>query len=162
MTDNFVQLEKDNILRLQIKDAEGKPTGEHLEFDIEDIELPLIYQEMLDNDKKYRQRLKNEFVIIEKRQDVKGKKIFSKNQEDKLKTLKKFFEDETENLNKFLGKNGVQKLLNGRKLGWTSLATIIDIINNQIMPKLKINYQTIDKQIKQKYSIKENDSKVLK
>ena len=53
MTDNFIQLQEDNILRLEIKDSEGKPTGEHLEFDLEDIELPLIYQEIIENDKKF-------------------------------------------------------------------------------------------------------------
>jgi hypothetical protein len=39
--ENFVQLKKDNILRIGIKTADGVDTGNHLEFDMEDIELPL-------------------------------------------------------------------------------------------------------------------------
>ena len=40
MTD-VIQLKKDNILRIGIKDSNGVDTGVHLEFDLEDIELHL-------------------------------------------------------------------------------------------------------------------------
>lgn len=162
MTDNFIQLEKDNILRLEIKDVEGKPTGEHLEFDLDDVEMPLKYQQMLETSKKNKSILRNQFVIIEKRQDVKGKKIFSKNEEDKIKALQKFFYDEADNLNIFLGENGVQKLLNGRKLGWTTLGEIGRIINKQIAPYLDVNRKTIEERIKELYAPKENKKEVLK
>ena len=46
MTDNVIKLNKDNRLRLNIITADGKDTGEVLEFDLEDIELPLKYQEL--------------------------------------------------------------------------------------------------------------------
>ena len=36
MTDNFIKLNKSNILRLGIKTDEGVDTGEYLEFDLED------------------------------------------------------------------------------------------------------------------------------
>jgi hypothetical protein len=42
---DFIQLKKDNILRIGIKDTKGNDTGEHLEFDLEDIELPLKLNE---------------------------------------------------------------------------------------------------------------------
>ncbi len=42
---DFIQLKKDNIFRIGIKDIEGNDTGEHLEFDLEDIELPLRLNE---------------------------------------------------------------------------------------------------------------------
>ena len=38
---NFIKLKKDSILRIGIKDANGVDTGEHFEFDLEDIEFPL-------------------------------------------------------------------------------------------------------------------------
>ena len=44
MTD-FIQIKKDDILRIGIKDANGIETGEHLEFDLEDIDLPLRINE---------------------------------------------------------------------------------------------------------------------
>ena len=84
MTDNFIKLNKNEVLRLGIKTEDGKDTGEFLEFDLDDIELPLKYQDLLERDKKNKEHLKNEMLIIDKRQDVKGKKLFSKNEEDKI------------------------------------------------------------------------------
>lgn len=54
MTDNFIKLNKSDVLTLGIKTNDGKETGEFLEFDLEDIELPLKYQELLEKDKKIR------------------------------------------------------------------------------------------------------------
>ena len=152
MTDNFIQLEKDEVLRLGIKTNDGKDTGEFLEFDLEDIELPLKYQELIEKDKKNKEWLRNQFLIIEKRQDVKGKQLLSKNEEDKIKAINDFLKKETEIYNIFLGENGVQKLLNGDKLKWSSLKTIDEIITKQIMPRLNINMNKITDKIKEKYS----------
>ena len=152
MTDNFIQLKRDNILRLGIRTIDGKETGEHLEFDLEDIELPLRYQELVEKDKKNKEWLRNQFLIIEKRQDVKGKKIMSKNEEDKIKSLNEFFKKEVEVYNMFLGENGVEKLLNGRKLGWTSLSEIDEIIEKQIISHLDLSMENIAKKVKDKYN----------
>ena len=163
MIDNFIQLNKSNILKLKIKTDDGKETGEFLEFDLEDIELPLKYQDLLNEDKKNKERLRNQVLIIDKRQDVKGRKLLSKNEEDKIKALNEFFKKEIEIYNIFLGENGVQKLLNGRKLGWTSLQEIDEIIGKQIMPYLDKNMKSITEKIKEKYSDAVNRSKeVLK
>lgn len=151
MTDNFIQLNKDDILRLGIKTSDGKETGEYLEFDLEDIELPLKYQELIEKDKKNKEHLKNQMLIIEKRQDVKGKKLLSKNEEDKIKALNEFFNKEKEIYNMFLGERGVEKLLNGRKLGWTSLQEIDEIIAKQISPYLDLRMDKITEKIKGKY-----------
>ena len=157
MTDNFIQLKKDNVLRLGIKTSDGKDTGEVLEFDLEDIELPLKYQDLLEQEKKNRQNLKNQMLIIEKRQDVKGKKLMSKNEEDKIKAINEFYKKEEEILNGFLGERGVEKLLNGRKLGWTSLDEIDEIISTQIAPHLKTNMESISDKIKKKYANKQEE-----
>lgn len=149
---DFIQLNKDNILRLGIKTNDGKDTGEFLEFDLEDIELPLRYQELLEKDKMNKGNLRNQMLIIDKRQDVKGKKLMSKNEEDKIKALNEFFKKEVEIYNIFLGENGVQKLLNGRKLGWTSLQEIDEIIEKQIAPHLDLTMTKITDKVKEKYS----------
>lgn len=151
MTDNFIKLGKNDVLRLGIKTDEGVDTGEYLEFDLEDIELPLKYQELIEKDKKNKEHLKNQLMIIDKRQDVKGKKLMSKNEEDKIKALNEFFKKEEEVYNMFLGENGVKKLLNGRKLGWTSLQEIDEIIGKQISPYLDIRMDKITEKVKQKY-----------
>lgn len=151
MTENYIQLKKSNILKLGIKDSEGNPTGEFLKFNLEDIELPLKYQTMEEKSRKNRINLKNELTIIEKRQDIKGKKMFSKNEEDKLRAYKKFFDNEVEIYNMFLGENGVQKLLNGEALGWESLADIDEIIEKQILPFIDVKIENITKKIEEKY-----------
>ena len=160
--DNVIKLNKDNILRLRIETSEGVDTGEVISIDLEDIELPLKYQELIEKDKKNKENLRNQLFIIDKRQDVKGKKLLSKNQEDKIKALNDFFNKEIEVYNIFLGENGVQKLLNGRKIGWTRLQEIDEIIENQIMPHVEIDMKKITDKVKQKYGKASNNKEVLK
>lgn len=152
MTDNFVQLKNDEVLRLKIKTSDGEYTGEELVFDLEDIELPLKYQELLEKDKKNREAIKNMMIIIDKRQDVKGKKLLSKNEEDKLKAISDFFKKEVEVYNMFLGERGVEKLLNGRKIGWTTLTEIDEIIDKQIRPYIRMDMKRITDKVKEKYN----------
>lgn len=157
--ENFIQLNKDDVLRLEIRTDDGKSTGEFLEFDLEDIELPLKYQEMSEMEKRNQQNLRNQFLIIDKRQDVKGKKLLSKNEEDKIKALNDFFKKEEEIYDMFLGKGGVKKLLNGRKMGWTSLKNIDEIIKKQIMPHFDLSMERITNKVKEKYSQSKNKDK---
>ena len=152
MTDNVIKLNKDNSFRLRIETEDGKDTGEFLEFQLDDIELPLRYQELLEKDKKNKENLKNQMIIIDKRQDVKGKKLMSKNEEDKIKAMNEFFLKEVEVYNMFLGPRGVEKLLNGRKFTWTTLQEIDDIIGQQIMPHIDISMENITNKIKEKYN----------
>lgn len=157
-SDNYIQLkENKSILKLWIRDEKGNETGEYLRFNLEDMELPFIYQEILEKDKKARLDLRNQIVIIEKKQDHKGKKLFSSQEEAKLKATKEFFEKEVEIYNMFLGENGVQKLLNGDELSWSTLDIIDEIIEKQIMPQLKINAEDIKSRIMKKYSNNKRD-----
>lgn len=164
-----IQLKNENIYRVfvytqEIKDetgkiiVESKPTGEYLEFDLEDIELPFIYQDMIEKLKENHKKIKNKFLIIEKQQDHKGKKLMSSNEEAKVKTLNEFYKEQTKIYNMFLGENGVQKLLNGRKMRWTTLSEIDEIIEKQIAPKLDITLDDITNKIKNKYSKKKEDN----
>lgn len=152
MTEYAIKLNKEETLKLNIFDSEGNDTGEYLEFDLEDIELPLRYQELIEKDKKNKENLRNQLLIIEKRQDVKGKKLLSKNEEDKIRALNNFFIKEVEVYNMFLGPRGVEKLLNGRKFTWTTLQEIDEIIEKQISPYLNVNIQKITDKVKEKYS----------
>lgn len=155
MEENYIQLKKDeNILRLHIRDEEGKDTGESLIFDLKDISIFEKYQKIIDEDKKSREELKRKFLIIEKKQDHKGIFLESANEEEKLKIIKEFYEKQVELYNLFLGENGVQKLLNGRNLNWTTLAEINEIINTCIIPKFKVNAENIKDEIINKYSLK--------
>lgn len=161
MDKNFIQLKKDNILRLGIKTEDGVDTGEVLEFDLEDIELPLKYQELVERDKKNKEQLRNQMLIIDKRQDVKGKKLLSKNEEDKIKALNDFFKKEAEIYDGFLGKDGVKKLTNGRRLGWMVFDEIDEIIEKQITPHLDLTMSKITDKVKEKYGKAIEKSKEL-
>ena len=156
MKDNYIQLNKDDRLKLEIFTEDGKSTGEYLVFDLEDIELPLKYQQLVDDHKKNLQWIKNQEVIIKKREDVKGKKLLSKNEEDLMIAYKEFFNKETEIYNMFLGENGVQKLLNGRQIGWTRLREIDGIIEKYIVPQLNISKDKIINKIKTTYGNQDN------
>ncbi len=151
MTDNVIKLNNNDILKLEIVTDKGEKTGEYLEFDLEDIELPLRYQELIEKDKKNKEYLRNQILIIEKREDVKGKKLLTKNEEDKIKAFNEFFMKQIEVYNMFLGPRGVEKLLNGRKFTWTTLQEIDEIIEKQIMPHVKIDMKKITDKVKSKY-----------
>ena len=156
-SDNEIQLKKDNILRLKIRDAEGNDTGNSLEFDLEDIELPLRLQELVEKDKATRIDLRNKLKILDKKQDHKGKKLLSFKEEEQIKIMQDFYKKEVEIYNMFLGKNGVEKLLNGRRLSWGTLDEIDEIINEAILPKLKMSAEDIKNKIMKKYSNKRDD-----
>ena len=152
MADNFIKLNENDILRLEIRTSDGESTGQYLEFDLEDIELLLRYQELVEKDKKNKEWLRNQILIIDKRQDVKGKKLLSKNEEDKIKSVNEFFKREIEVYNMFLGENGVQKLLNGRRMGWSTLEEIDEIIEKQIVPHFNLTMDKITDKVKKKYA----------
>ena len=162
MTENFIQLNKSDVLRLGIRTEDGKETGEYLEFDLGDIELPLRYQELIEKDKKNKEHLRNQMIIIDKREDVKGKKLLSKNEEDKIRAINEFFLKEIEVYNMFLGPRGIEKLLNGRKFTWTTLQEIDEIIEKQISPHLDVNMKNITEKVKEKYNqaIKKNEEQI--
>ena len=160
--ENFIQLKKDNILKIGIKDSDGNDTGEHLEFDMEDINLALRLNECDEKHRKNLEFLRNQFIIIDKKEDKKGKKILSWKEEEKLKVLQEFYKREMEALDLFLGENGTKKLLNGRNPYYSMYEDINDMLK-PILPKLKLRADDIAKKIKDKYSNVNNQEKnVLK
>ena len=154
---NFIQLKKDNILRIGIKDADDNDTGQFLEFDLEDIDLPLKYQECEERHRKNLQNLKYKLVIINKKEDKKGKKLLSYKEEEKIKAIKEFYLEEMVALDLVLGENGTKKILNGRK-PYFSMYEDIDEMLEPILPVLKKGFDSIEDKIKQKYQIKEEDN----
>lgn len=159
---NSIQLkESKEILRLRIKDEKGNDTGNSLEFNLGDLDYLLILQDMMEADKKNRAYLQNQYTIIDKKQDHKGKKLFSSNEEAKIKVMNEFYKKEAEIYDMFLGKDGVKKLLNGRKLTPATLDEIDEIIEKAILPKLEIKAEDMKKNIMEKYSNKEKRDDVI-
>lgn len=149
--ENFIQLKKDNILRIGIKTADGKETGEHLEFDMEDVELPLRLNECEAQHRKNINDLKMKVLLIDKKEDKKGKKILSWKEEEKIKLFKEFYEKEMESLDLFLGEGGTAKLLNGRKPYYSMYEDISDMLK-PILPLLKKSTDDIISKVKEKYA----------
>lgn len=157
---DFIQLKKDNILRIGIKDANGVDVGEHLEFDLEDIELPLRIKQCEAKHYKNVEFVRNQFVIINKKEDKKGKFYLSSNEEEKIKVLQEFYKREMEALDLFLGDGGTKKMLGGRK-PYLSMYEDINEILAPILPKIQIRAEDIMDKIKGKYGEKK-ETDVLK
>lgn len=153
--ENFIQLKKDNILRFGIKDAEGNVIeGKYLEFDIEDISLPLRLNKMEIEHKKNLNSLKIQLSALEKKEDKKGKYLLSWKEEEGLKIVKTFFEKEIDTLDLFLGKGMTRVLLNGREPYYEMFDDIVEMLQ-PIMPVIEENFTSLTDRIKQKYSKKE-------
>lgn len=148
--EDFIQLKKNNILKIGIKDSDGKDTGNFLEFDLEDIELGLKLNQCQKKHNENVQNVKRQFIIIDKKQDKKGKQLLSWKEEEKIKVLKQFYKDEADALDLFLGKGGTKKLLNGRNPYWTMYDDINEMLK-PILPKLKLSMDGVVDKIKAKY-----------
>lgn len=159
MEKKYINLKDDeDLLKLWIKTKDGKETGECLIFDLKDIDLLDRYQKMIDDDKRNQKWIKDQFVIIDKKQDFTPKgKLMSNNERLKYDAIRTFFKKEKEVLDLFLGKGGVDKLLCGRSLQWNTLNEITSIIEEQITPYFDITMDNIAKSIKEKYGSQEDE-----
>lgn len=155
--ENFIQLKKDNILRIGIKDSEGNDTGKHLEFDLEDIELPLKFNQCEYEHRKNLEYLKMQSTIIDKKEDKKGKYLLTSNQKEKLNLLKDFYKREEHALDLFLGEGGTKKMLNGRNPYYDMYDDISEVLE-PIMPLLNTQVEDIEAKIKGRYSNMEEEN----
>lgn len=149
--EKVIKIQKSNILIVPIVDENDNPTGEQLAFDLEDIDLLLRYQEINDKHREYVNYVRNQFAVINKKQDVKDKnEIMSRNEKEKYNIVRDFYKKEIELLDSFLGENGTKKILNGRKPYFTMFEDINKMLE-PILPELENNLKSIDDKIKTKY-----------
>lgn len=154
MTDNSIQFKRENVLKLKLKNEMGEDTGEYLEFDLEDIELPLRYQQAIEEHKKNYNSLKNQLLIISKKQDHSGKKLLSSNQEASLIALSDFYKKEIKIMDLFLGDGKTQMILDKvmrRKPYLTMFNDIMESIE-EVSDLFNVGYSSIEDKIKEKYS----------
>lgn len=154
MTENSIQFKRDNVLKLKLKNEIGEDTGEYLEFDLEDIELPLRYQQAIEEHKKNYNSLKNQLLIISKKQDHNGKKLLSSNQEASLIALSEFYKKEIKIMDLFLGEGKTQMILDKvmrRKPYLTMFNDIMESIE-EVSDLFNVGYSSIEDKIKEKYS----------
>lgn len=157
---NTITIDKDDTLEFEITDKDGNPTGDYLEFNMNDISLPLRYRDLVFKDKENRSNFKKDLIIINKRQDVKNDgDPLSKNELEAIKLNEEYLKKEIDIYNIFLGENGVQKLLCGKPVGWDTLDRIDKLIEEKIYPELNKNAKSLEDMIKGKY--KENKEEEL-
>ena len=164
--ENFIQLkERDSVLKIGIKDSKGNDTGEYLKFDLERVNYPLMLNECVELHKKNLEWIKDQLLILEKKEDKKGKKLLSYKQEEGIKLYVKFYDKEIEALDMFLGKGATRKILqaNDDEPYYSMFDDIVELIQ-PIMPLLEDNAEYIkhkQEEVMKKYS-KSEESNVLK
>ena len=165
-TENFIQLkERESVLKVWIKDVNGNNTGKCLKFDLENVNYPLRLNDCVENHKKNIQWLQDQIIILEKKEDKKGKKILSWKEEERTKINIEFYKREMETLDLFLGKGATQMILDASEEEpyYSMFDDIVDLIK-PIMPKLEDNAKYIKKKLeetKKRYS-NNQESNVLK
>lgn len=154
--------EKKDILKLGIIDEQGKIVKDKygkevcLEFDMADIELPLKYNKCINSIENARKELKTQFIIIDKKQDHKGKQLLSSNEELKIKALRNFYKKMEEAMDLFLGEGGTKKYLNGRNPYYEMFDDLSEAIEPHL-GKMKLTVSDMTSRIKEKYKVTESD-----
>ena len=154
-----IQLKQDNLLKIGIKNAEGKDTGEIITIDLEDIKLPLRCQESEKMIKDNNKWLQAQRIMIEKRPDKKGKKLLSANEEALLKLVNEYYEKQTKAYELVLGEGAIKKILCGREMYITFFSDLEEQMK-KLRPKLNQNVVDIKEKIKsitEKYGQKDSD-----
>lgn len=159
----YISLNKrKDILQLGFKDKNGNIVKDKngnevfIEFNLGDIELPLKYNRCLNQIEQARKNLKAQFIIIDKKQDHRGKQLLSSNELEKVKAMKQFYKDMEVAMDLFLGPGGTQKFLNGSNPYWE----MWDDIDNMLKPyydKMKLTVTDMTDRIKEKYKVTESD-----
>lgn len=137
-----------------VKDKDGNEV--FIEFDLGDIELPLKYNKCINQIEQARKNLKAQFIIIDKKQDHKGKQLLSSNELEKVKATKQFYKDVEIAMDLFLGQGGTKKFLNGRNPYW-EMWDDIDEMLKPYYPKMKLTINDMTDRIKEKYKVTESD-----
>lgn len=154
--------ERKDILQLGFKDKDDnivkdeKGNEVFIEFDLGDINLPLKYNKCVNQIEQARRNLKAQFIIIDKKQDHKGKQLLSSNEYEKVKVTKQFYKDMEIAMDLFLGQGGTKKFLNGRNPYWE----MWDDIDEMLRPyydKMKLTVSDMTDRIKEKYKVTESD-----
>ena len=154
-----IQLKQDNLLKIGIKNAEGKDTEEIITIDLEDIKLPLRCQESEKMIKDNNKWLQAQRIMIEKRPDKKGKKLLSANEEALLKLVNEYYEKQTKAYELVLGEGAIKKILCGREMYITFFSDLEEQMK-KLKPKLNQNAVDIKEKIKsitEKYGQKDSD-----
>lgn len=151
-----------DILKLGFQDEEGNVIKDengnevYIEFDLGDIELPLRYNKCINSIEQARRNLKAQFIIIDKKQDHKGKQLLSSNEVEKVKAINQFYKEMEIAMDLFLGQGGTKKFLNGKSPYW-EMWDDIDEMLKPYQKDMKLTITDMTDRIKEKYKVNESD-----
>lgn len=160
---DYIKLKnRKDIIQLGFQDEEGNIMKDennkeiYIQFDLGDIDLPLRYNKCINLIEQARNNLKAQIVIINKKQDHKGKQLLSSNEVLKVKAFKQCYKEMEEAMDLFLGKGGTRKFLNGRNPYiemWDDISEALE----PYMDKMQLTVGDMEQRIKQKYKITDSD-----
>jgi hypothetical protein len=155
---DYIQLKPSSVKRFGIKNADGVDTGEYIEIDIEDLNLPKKAEISHKKHAENVRELNNKRTIINRKEDHKGKdELYSDNEKELMDAIQEFYKKEEEAIDEFIGEGATKKLLNGRNPYVTMYEDISDYLE-QIIPILKESQMQIIDKIKTKYGKEEEDN----
>lgn len=150
MEKNELRVKFDNLYTIEVNDK-----GETIEFNLEDVELPLKMQYALEKIEKIKQYTEAQEMIISKQSDAQPKYGLSKNKKARLELYTKAFKDMRAAMDEFLGKDGCQKIFGDR-----NSFSMFDKLFEQLEPHIKkmgIENDAVIKSIEKKYTKESND-----
>lgn len=157
----YIKLNRKDVLRLGFQDEEGNIMKDendrevYIQFDLGDIDLPLKYNRCLNLINQARKNLNAQMLIINKKQDYKGKQLLSSNEVLKVKAFKQCYKEMEEAMDLFLGEGGTRKFLNGRSPYiemWDDISEALE----PYMDKMQLTLKSMEERIKSKYKLTEN------
>lgn len=109
--ENTIQLEEKNVLKFGVKKANGEDTDLVIKIDLQDIELPLRISKMEEIHKKNVSILRQKTKVLEKQEDKKGENLLSWKQEESIKLLREFYDNDMKALDLLIGQGMTKKIL---------------------------------------------------
>lgn len=160
---DYIKLkQRKDILKLGFQDEDGNIMKNennkevYIEFDLGDIDLPLRYNKCVNLITQARNNLKAQIMIINKKEDHKGKQLLSSNEVAKVNAFKQCYKEMEIAMDLFLGEGGTRKFLNGRNPYiemWDDITEALD----PYMDKMKLTVKDMETRIKEKYKVTESD-----
>lgn len=150
--------ENTGLKKFGIKTPDGQDTGEYIEIDIEDLELPIKANECQVKHIENFNKLKEKLASASQKDDTRNEnEMLTEKQKEVVEAYKEFYEQEELALDRFLGEGATKKLLGGRK----PYITMYDDINEyleQIVPVMKDAQKNLEEKIKAKYKAEAEDN----
>lgn len=150
--ENTIQLEEKNVLRFNVKKANGEDTGLVIKIDLQDIELPLRISKMEEIHKKNISILKQKAKALEKQEDKKGNKLLSWKQEESIRLLREFYDNDMKALDMLIGQGMTKQIL--KAIDRYPYYDMFDDIVNSLQPvlgRIEQEANSMFEDIKKKY-----------